>query len=98
MRRLSIDLTDEQHKALKAIAALEGKTMKQFAVERLLPVISDDRAIGHDIDEWTEDEKAAWAELGALLNQRIENAEKYGFSNRSIMDIAEEGLRRHKAV
>ncbi len=98
MSRLSIDLTDEQHKRLKAIAALEGKTMKQFAVERLLPVISDDRAIGHDIDEWTEDEKAAWAELGALLNERIENAEKYGFSNRSIMDIAEEGLRRHKAA
>jgi hypothetical protein len=98
MGRLTIDLTDEQHKTLKVIAALEGKSIKQYAVERLLPIISDDRSIGHDIDQWTQDEKAAWAELGVLLNQRIENAEKYGFSSRSIMDIAEEGLRRHKAA
>jgi uncharacterized protein (DUF1778 family) len=32
MSRLTIDLTDEQHKTLKAIAALEGKSMKQYAV------------------------------------------------------------------
>jgi hypothetical protein len=96
MGRLTIDLTDQQHRDLKAIAAIQGKTIKQFALERLLPAVGDDRPIGHDIAEWTDDEKAAWAELGALLEKRIENAEKHGFSNRSIMDIAEEGLRRHK--
>jgi hypothetical protein len=98
MGRLTIDLTEQQHRDIKAFAALQGKTIKQYAVERLLPAKGDDRPIGHDIEQWTEDEKAAWAELGALLDQRIENAEKHGFSSRSITDIAEDGLRRHKAA
>ncbi|UVI40876.1 hypothetical protein L1F33_14560 (plasmid) [Qipengyuania spongiae] len=37
MSRLTIDISPEQHQALKALAALEGKTMKQYALERLLP-------------------------------------------------------------
>ena len=40
MSRLTIDVTDQQHQALKAMAALEGKTIKQYAIERLFP--SDD--------------------------------------------------------
>jgi len=35
MSRLTIDISAEQYKALKAAAALEGKTIKQYAVERL---------------------------------------------------------------
>ena len=37
MSRLTIDVTDQQHQALKALAALDGKTIKQYLLERLLP-------------------------------------------------------------
>lgn len=37
MSRLTIDMTDDQHQNLKAMAALQGKTIKQYALERLFP-------------------------------------------------------------
>ena len=55
MSRLTIDVTPEQHRTLKALAALEGKTMKQYALERLLP----ERLL------FAEDIKAAREEAGA---------------------------------
>lgn len=57
MSRLTIDITDQQHQRLKALAALEGKTIKQYAIERLFPAHLD--------------EDQAWQELKALLDERI---------------------------
>ena len=37
MSRLTIDITEQQHKTLKAMAALQGKTIKEYALERLFP-------------------------------------------------------------
>lgn len=37
MSRLTIDMTEQQHQSLKALAALEGKTIKQYTIERLFP-------------------------------------------------------------
>lgn len=37
MSRLTIDMTAEQHQNLKAMAALQGKTIKQYTLERLFP-------------------------------------------------------------
>lgn len=37
MSRLTIDIADQQHQNLKATAALQGKTIKQYALERLFP-------------------------------------------------------------
>nr|WP_312609110.1 hypothetical protein [Agrobacterium pusense] len=37
MSRLTIDITDQQHQSLKALAALQGKTIKQYVLERLFP-------------------------------------------------------------
>lgn len=42
MSRLTIDMTADQHQNLKAMAALEGKTIKQYTIERLFP--SSDQA------------------------------------------------------
>ncbi len=42
MSRLTIDMTDQQHQNLKAMAALQGKTIKQYTLERLFP--ADDQA------------------------------------------------------
>ena len=41
MSRLTIDITDQQHQSLKALAALQGKTIKQYALERLFPGDAD---------------------------------------------------------
>jgi hypothetical protein len=58
MSRLTIDITSQQHQSLKALAALQGKTIKQYALERLFPAdASGDQA---------------WRELQALLGERIE--------------------------
>ena len=35
--RLSIDITQEQHKVLKATAAMQGKSIKDYVLERTLP-------------------------------------------------------------
>ena len=37
MPRLSIDITPEQHKRLKASAALCGQSIKDYVLERSLP-------------------------------------------------------------
>lgn len=37
MSRLTIDVSDQQHQALKALAALEGQSIKQYTLERLFP-------------------------------------------------------------
>jgi len=34
MRLLTIDITDQQHQSLKVLAALQGKTIKQYALEQ----------------------------------------------------------------
>jgi len=41
MSRLTIDLTDQQHRSLKTLAAVQGNTIKQYAPERLFPVNMD---------------------------------------------------------
>jgi len=89
MSRLTIDISPEQHKSLKAKAALEGKTIRQYALERLFPNRASD-AMGEagesgrtlmlgellDKDEslMDEAEKAAWASFLRFLEQRTEEA------------------------
>jgi hypothetical protein len=77
MSRLTIDVTDQQHQALKALAALEGKSIKQYALERLFP----------------SDEQQAMQELKALLQSRLAAAELDEASPLSAVDIADDELR-----
>jgi hypothetical protein len=76
--RLTIDLSDQQHKSLKALAALQGKTIRQYAIERLFP------------DEPSED--AAWGELRAFVADRIAQSEKEGPATETIDTILAEEL------
>ncbi|EBO9763002.1 antitoxin [Salmonella enterica subsp. enterica serovar Panama] len=78
MSRLTIDITDQQHQSLKALAALQGKTIKQYALERLFPGDSD-------ADQ-------AWQELKTLLGNRINNGIAGKVSARSIGEILDEEL------
>ncbi|QIF16441.1 antitoxin [Escherichia coli] len=78
MSRLTIDITDQQHQSLKALAALQGKTIKQYALERLFPGDAD-------ADQ-------AWQELKKLLGNRINNGLEGNVSIKSIGDILDDEL------
>lgn len=55
MSRISIDVSPEEHKTLKAVAALKGKTMKDYLLEGKLPA----------------ENSAALGQLEVLLDKRI---------------------------
>ena len=78
MSRLTIDITSQQHQSLKALAALQGKTIKQYTLERLFPV--DD---GDD---------QAWQELETLLRTRIDAGLAGKVSAKSVHEILDEEL------
>jgi hypothetical protein len=73
MSRLTIDIDDQQHQNLKAMAALQGKTIKQYALERLFPA--------------NPDEDSAWQELKSLLAKRISEGLTGGISPQGIDGI-----------
>ncbi|ELC8790636.1 antitoxin [Salmonella enterica] len=83
MSRLTIDITDQQHQSLKALAALQGKTIKQYAIERLFP------------DDAGADQ--AWQELKILLENRINNGLEGKVSTKSIGDILDDELGGERA-
>ena len=64
---------------MKALAALQGKTIRQYAVERLFQPL-------------TEDDEAAWRDLKALLAQRIAEGLAGGISDKSFDEIAAQEL------
>lgn len=78
MSRLTIDMTDQQHQSLKALAALQGKTIKQYALERLLP---DSTNTDH-----------AWRELKNFLGARVQEGLDGKVSSKSVSAILDEEL------
>ncbi|CDG16242.1 antitoxin [Xenorhabdus doucetiae] len=84
MSRLTIDITDLQHQSLKAMAALQGKTIKQYALERLFPAM--------------DDSDQAWQEIKALLDTRIREGLEGKVSKKSVNDILNEELTKEDRV
>ena len=82
MSRLTIDITDQQHQSLKALAALQGKTIKQYALERLFPRDADG--------------DLAWQQLRSLLNGRIDESLAGKVSSRSVDEFLDEELARDR--
>lgn len=80
MSRLTIDITDKQHQSLKALAALQGKTIEQYVIERLFPADAG--------------EGAAWQELKTLLGQRISEGLAGEVLAKSVDAIVDEELGR----
>jgi len=78
MSRLTIDMTDQQHQSLKALAALQGKTIKQYALERLLPASSEG--------------DQAWSDLKDFLMTRIEQGLDGDLAPKSFDQIVDEEL------
>jgi hypothetical protein len=77
--RLSIDITPEQHQCLEAAAALQGKTIKDYVLERALSDVG-----GADADKRA---------LETLLKARIGAAAKGEISGKSVDEIAGEVLK-----
>ena len=83
MSRLTIDITDQQHQNLKALAALQGKTIKQYALERLFPGDAEaDRA---------------WEELKTVLKARIDEGLAGKLSDKNIGEILDDELNERRA-
>lgn len=80
MSRLIVDVSSEQHQIIKSLAATEGKSIKEFVLERILPSTDDGEA-------------AAWGELKQLLDDRLNNLVKLGPSSRSVSEITEDTLK-----
>jgi len=80
MSRLVLDVSSEQHQIIKALAATEGKSIKDFMLEKVLP----------DTDEG---EAVAWAELKKILSERLQSVAQNGASAKSISDITEDTLK-----
>ena len=75
MSRISIDVSEEQHQKIKAMAALQGKSIKNFVLDQTLNTMDEDNALG---------------ELEAFLDQRINHPQKGKISNRPVMDVFQE--------
>lgn len=80
MSRLVIEVTEKQHQHLKAIAALQGKTIKQYALERL----------ALDAPSSTD---SALTELRNLLHDRIAAGLDGQLSEKTLEDVLAETLR-----
>ena len=76
MSRLTIDLSDQQHSSLKAVAALQGKSIRQYAIERLFP---------QSVDQHDE----AWDEFKALMQDRLASGLAGAISPRSFDEIVD---------
>jgi hypothetical protein len=78
MSRLTVDLTDQQHQTLKALAALQNRTIKEYVLERLFPGDANG--------------DQAWQDLNALLATRINEGLAGRISAKSVNEILDEEL------
>ena len=72
MNRISIDVTEAEHRKLKALAALNGQSVKHFVLARTI----GDQAQDADLSE-----------LEKLLDKRIDRATAQGTSKRTVGGI-----------
>ena len=79
--RLSIEVTQEQHKRQKAVAALGGQSIKDYVLERVLPPLPEINVA---------DEQQALRQLETLLFTRIKEMEQGAAVNKSVWQIFEE--------
>lgn len=78
MSRISIDVTAEEHQKLKALAALQGKSIKEYVLDRTLGAAKG------------TDEERAIGELVDFLSSRVEQARRGEVVNQSVEEIFNE--------
>jgi len=80
MSRLTIEISGQEHQEIKAMAAMQGKTLKEFVMERIFP------------EQGNESEEKQWQKLKSFLLDRIEAAESSNPTPKRMTQIAEEKL------
>ena len=80
MSRISIDVTDDEHKKVKAMAALRGRSIKDYVLERTLGT--------------SEADTVALQELEKLLDNRIRAAQAGAVSRRTASEVFAEAARK----
>ena len=80
MSRLIIDVSGDQHQKIKTLAALQGKTMRDYVLDRLFP----------------KGEAQSWEELKELLVARIEEAENNPPADKTFEQLTEEIISKSK--
>lgn len=76
MSRLSIDLTPEQHQKIKAIAAMQGKSIKEYVLNQILPTSSDEEMALHELEDF--------------LDERVKSVKTGKISQKSVKEIFQE--------
>ncbi len=84
MSRLSIEISPEEHQKIKALAALQGQSIKDYVLNKLL--ISN-----------SADEEAAMVELEELLLTRINKSKDSPVSSKSFQQITNEVIKANKS-
>jgi hypothetical protein len=73
--RLSIEVTQEQHQRLKAVAALRGQSIKDYVLERVMLPLSEINV---------EDEGQALRQLETFLQPRLEEESQGTVTNKTV--------------
>ena len=88
--RLSIEITPEQHKKLKAIAALQGKSIKDYVLEKSLPTNNNKASNQYDLF----DEEETLRQLETLFESRNDNGHSHRTPTQSLEDMVYDMIRR----
>ena len=86
--RLSIEVTQEQHQLLKAVAALRGQSIKDYVLERVLPPLPD-------INVAVEGQ--ALRQLEAFLPPKLKEEEQYPNSKKPVGQVFNETHQKQPA-
>lgn len=81
MSRLVIDMSGEQHQQIKALAAMQGKSIKDFVLEQIFSKKTDVK------------EQEAWKKLQNLLASRVADADNGAVSKKTFDQITEEAIK-----
>jgi uncharacterized protein (DUF1778 family) len=83
MSRITLEVTNEQHQQIKAMASLQGKSIKDYVLEKLFSA--------RDTHE-----DAAWQDFRKFVERRIEEAENQPEIRESLMDVFERVIQSKK--
>jgi hypothetical protein len=81
MSRLIIDVSGEQPQQIKLLAALQGKTIKSYVLDKIFP---------------SDEEEQSWNELVTLLMPRIEDARNNPPSQKTFEQLTKEIVQSRK--
>ncbi|MEQ1704978.1 MAG: hypothetical protein ABL867_03275 [Rickettsiales bacterium] len=86
MSRLSIEISEQQHQQIKAMAAISGLSIKDYIIEKTL---------SPEEEPYSPEELVALDRLNEFLAPRIEQAMRGEFSKLDISQIIEKAESMH---